>query len=169
MRLTDVLNEKFVNISLKGVNRDECIKELIDKVMTDQTIKSADSIFEAVLEREKIMTTGVGNGIAIPHCKHSDRPGPSLKAGTHPRQPATEALPDWHLSALSSRESQRCGIQSFHGQRCGLLCPLHRMQAGLNAGKERLSGPRPSCRRGYLCAPVEEVSRTQNMYLLPHQ
>jgi len=74
MRLTDVLNEDFVNISLSGKNRDECIKELIDKLADAQSINSAESIFDAVLEREKIMTTGVGNGIAIPHCKHSDSP-----------------------------------------------------------------------------------------------
>ena len=74
MRLTDVLNENLVNISLAGTNRDECIKELIDILAAAQTINNAASIFEAVLEREKIMTTGVGNGIAIPHCKHADSP-----------------------------------------------------------------------------------------------
>jgi fructose-specific phosphotransferase system IIA component len=74
MRLTDVLNENLVNISLAGTNRDECIKELIDKLAAAQTINNAESIFEAVLERERIMTTGVGNGIAIPHCKHTDSP-----------------------------------------------------------------------------------------------
>lgn len=81
MRLTDVLNEDFVNISLSGTNRDECIKELIDKLATAQTINSANNIFDAVLEREKIMTTGVGNGIAIPHCKHSDSPNFSVCLG----------------------------------------------------------------------------------------
>ena len=81
MRLTDVLNEDFVNISLAGKNRDECIRELIDKLATAQTIKRSDRIFDAVLEREKIMTTGVGNGIAIPHCKHSDSPDFSVCLG----------------------------------------------------------------------------------------
>jgi fructose-specific phosphotransferase system IIA component len=74
MRLTDVLNESLVNISLTGTNRDDCIKELIEKLAATQSIKDPESIFEAVLEREKIMTTGVGNGIAIPHCKHTDSP-----------------------------------------------------------------------------------------------
>ena len=74
MRLTDVLNEDFVNISLSGTNRDECIKELIEKLATAQKIINEENIFDAVLEREKIMTTGVGNGIAIPHCKHTDSP-----------------------------------------------------------------------------------------------
>ena len=74
MRLTDVLNENLVNISLAGTTRDDCIRELIDKLAAAESINNPDSIFEAVLEREKIMTTGVGNGIAIPHCKHTDSP-----------------------------------------------------------------------------------------------
>jgi fructose-specific phosphotransferase system IIA component len=85
MRLTDVLNENLVSISLAGTNRDECIKELIDILADAQTIKNADSIFEAVLEREKIMTTGVGNGIAIPHCKHTESPEFAVCLGIHTR------------------------------------------------------------------------------------
>jgi fructose-specific phosphotransferase system IIA component len=85
MRLTDVLNEDLVNISLTGTNRDECIKELIDRLATARSLKSVDSIFDAVLEREKIMTTGVGNGIAIPHCKHTDSPEFAVCLGIQPK------------------------------------------------------------------------------------
>ena len=85
MRLTDVLNEDYINISLNGKNRDDCIKELIEKLANAETIKSTDTIFDAVLEREKIMTTGVGNGIAIPHCKHSDSPEFSVCLGIQPK------------------------------------------------------------------------------------
>ena len=74
MRLTDVLNEDQINISLKSNTRDDCIRELISKLVETKIITNEKSIFNAVLEREKIMTTGVGNGIAIPHCKHEDSP-----------------------------------------------------------------------------------------------
>ena len=85
MRLTDVLNENLVNISLDGTSRDACIRELIDKLVDTETIINVDSIFEAVLEREKIMTTGVGNGIAIPHCKHADSPEFAVCLGIQPK------------------------------------------------------------------------------------
>lgn len=74
MRLTDVLNEELINISLKGETRDDCINELIERLAETKMVTKSQLIFDAVLEREKIMTTGVGNGIAIPHCKHSESP-----------------------------------------------------------------------------------------------
>ena len=74
MRLTDVLAEELIKIPLTGKNRDACIHELIELLVGKNKINNRDSIFSAVLEREKIMTTGVGNGIAIPHCKHPDSP-----------------------------------------------------------------------------------------------
>jgi fructose-specific phosphotransferase system IIA component len=83
MRLTDVLKNELIKIPLLGKNKDECIKELIDNLEDNQTIKSTKSIFNAVLEREKIMTTGVGNGIAIPHCKHTDSPEFAVGLGVH--------------------------------------------------------------------------------------
>jgi fructose-specific phosphotransferase system IIA component len=85
MRLTDVLNENLVNISLDGTSRDACIRELIDILADTEAIQNVDSIFEAVLEREKIMTTGVGNGIAIPHCKHVDSPEFAVCLGIQPK------------------------------------------------------------------------------------
>ena len=74
MRLTDVLRKDLVKIPLEGSTRDECIRELIDCLTANNLIKDKKVIFKAVLDRENIMTTGVGNGIAIPHCKHEQSP-----------------------------------------------------------------------------------------------
>jgi fructose-specific phosphotransferase system IIA component len=81
MRLTDVLTVELIKIPLSGADRDACIHELIELLAGKNKIKNTDSIFKAVLEREKIMTTGVGNGIAIPHCKHADSPEFSVCLG----------------------------------------------------------------------------------------
>jgi len=84
MRLTDVINEQLINISISSTNRNDCIKELIDILAKTETIKNSKSVYEAVMEREKIMTTGVGNGIAIPHCKHEDSPDFAVCLGIKP-------------------------------------------------------------------------------------
>lgn len=70
-KLSEVLDFDTVKIPLEGVSRDEVIKELIEILQPKGVFEDKEEIFKAVMERERIMTTGVGNGIAIPHCKHS--------------------------------------------------------------------------------------------------
>ena len=79
MRLNDVLKKEHIQIPLQTDERDKAIKELIDLMGTQ--INNLDQAFEAVLEREKIMTTGVGNGIAIPHCKNQSCPDFTVALG----------------------------------------------------------------------------------------
>ncbi len=85
MQLTDLLSEENILMPLKGKTRDECIHELIDALNKKDLLADADKAFEAIIEREKLMTTGVGNGIAIPHCKHSSCPNFAVAMGIHPQ------------------------------------------------------------------------------------
>ena len=84
MRLTDVLHKDLIKIPLAGKDRDATIKELIKVLKGKNSITNEKSIFLAVIDREKIMTTGVGNGIAIPHCKHQDSPDFAVSLGINP-------------------------------------------------------------------------------------
>ena len=84
MRLTDVLHKDLIKIPLSGKDRDASIKELIKVLLGKKSITNEKSIFQAVIDREKIMTTGVGNGIAIPHCKHQDSPDFAVALGINP-------------------------------------------------------------------------------------
>jgi len=81
MRLTDILQSEHIIMPLKSADRDGAIKELVDTLKNNEQITDADKAFEAVLEREKLMTTGVGNGIAIPHCKDSSCPNFAVALG----------------------------------------------------------------------------------------
>jgi PTS system fructose-specific IIC component len=83
MRLTDVLKKELIKIPLEGTTRNACIQELIECLSVNNLINNNDAIFKAVLDRENIMTTGVGNGIAIPHCKHEASPEFAVCLGIH--------------------------------------------------------------------------------------
>ncbi|HGY55676.1 MAG TPA: PTS sugar transporter subunit IIA [Caldithrix abyssi] len=85
MRLTDILKESHVLMPLKSDERDDAIRALIDILDQNQLLSDKEKAFQAVLEREKIMTTGVGNGIAIPHCKDSSCPNFAVALGLHPK------------------------------------------------------------------------------------
>jgi len=90
MRLTDILLESHIKVQFDSNNRDDSIRELIE--MLGEEITNADDAYDAVLEREKIMTTGVGNGIAIPHCKHTSCPSFAAALGIHPKGLEFEAI-----------------------------------------------------------------------------
>ena len=83
MRLTDILLTKNVQIPLKSNDRNGCIKNLISMLTENNLISDSNQAYNAVLEREQIMTTGVGNGIAIPHCKHNSCPNFAVALGIH--------------------------------------------------------------------------------------
>jgi len=85
MRLTDILPESQILMPLKTEDRDASIQALIDLLDQNQLLADKEKAFHAVLEREKIMTTGVGNGIAIPHCKDNSCPNFAVALGLHPK------------------------------------------------------------------------------------
>ena len=69
MKLVELLKNDFLVSDLKGQNKEEVINELIDLFKDDERINDIEKVRSAVLEREKIMSTGVGKGFAIPHGK----------------------------------------------------------------------------------------------------
>ena len=72
MRLTDIIDEQCIKIPLQKKSKKGLIKELVDLLSEAGKIENGDAILESVLEREALMSTGVGNGVAIPHAKSSD-------------------------------------------------------------------------------------------------
>jgi fructose-specific phosphotransferase system IIA component len=69
MKITDVLEEQFVRTNLPGTSKEEIIDSMIRLVGNSQNVLDKEKVRQAIFEREKIMSTGVGNGFAIPHGK----------------------------------------------------------------------------------------------------
>ena len=69
MKLTDLINEKTIIAEFKSHNKTEIINELIDLFKDDPRVLDIEKVRQTVLEREKIMSTGVGKNFAIPHGK----------------------------------------------------------------------------------------------------
>lgn len=69
MKLTDLITEKTIIPEFKSKNKTDIINELIDLFKDDPRVKNLEKVRDTVLEREKIMSTGVGKNFAIPHGK----------------------------------------------------------------------------------------------------
>lgn len=67
MELREFFNKDAVNLHLKGETNDEILKELIGLLELDE--KSESILFKMLKRRENLGSTGIGRGIAIPHCR----------------------------------------------------------------------------------------------------
>ncbi len=69
MKIGDILTEEMVVTQLQGTTKNEIIDAMIDLVGKSPKVIDKQKVRDAIFEREEIMSTGVGNGFAIPHGK----------------------------------------------------------------------------------------------------
>ena len=80
MRITDLLSEKAINLHGKANSKEEAIIQLVDLMVENENINDKEAYKQAVLKREEEGTTGIGEGIAIPHGKTNAVEKPGLAA-----------------------------------------------------------------------------------------
>lgn len=71
MQLVDVLKENMIFLNFEANNKEEAIEKFINSLDKTGTIKEPNALKDALLEREKLGTTGIGQGIAMPHARSS--------------------------------------------------------------------------------------------------
>jgi len=69
MDLNTILNENLVTVRLAGSTKREVIENLLDMLMTTGKVTDRQEALECILQREEKMSTGIENGVAIPHGK----------------------------------------------------------------------------------------------------
>jgi nitrogen PTS system EIIA component len=67
MRLRDFIADTAVSLELQGTTQDAILEELVRLLQQDE--RSAQTLLRIVRRREALGSTGVGRGIAIPHCR----------------------------------------------------------------------------------------------------
>ncbi|VAX22418.1 PTS IIA-like nitrogen-regulatory protein PtsN [hydrothermal vent metagenome] len=69
MKIVDFLKKENCTASLSSTEKDGVLKELTALLVKNNEISDSDEIFNALMEREKLGSTGIGERIAIPHAK----------------------------------------------------------------------------------------------------
>lgn len=69
MKVSEILSKEFIIAELNSIDKESAINELIDLFKNDSRVDDIEKVRQAILDREKIMSTGVGKGFAIPHGK----------------------------------------------------------------------------------------------------
>ncbi len=71
MKITDFLCKKAITTNIKSVKKEDVIRELVDTLVNSGEVEKRcrNKLFEALMARESLGSTAIGQGIAIPHAK----------------------------------------------------------------------------------------------------
>jgi mannitol/fructose-specific phosphotransferase system IIA component (Ntr-type) len=69
MKLVNYLRPEYIAIGLKAGSKDDLLNAMVDLAAKNPLVKDKEKVSAAIHERERIMSTGVGKGFAIPHGK----------------------------------------------------------------------------------------------------
>ena len=69
MKIVDFLNEKAISADLKSTTKEGVIRELVDLLAKAEGIKNKEDLVKVLLSREALGSTGIGQGVGIPHGK----------------------------------------------------------------------------------------------------
>jgi PTS system nitrogen regulatory IIA component len=85
MKLTEILSAKLVLPLLKGTSKEAVLHELADRMAAEHPDIDADRLVEVLWERERLGSTAIGDGIAIPHGKLPGLHSVLAAFGRHPK------------------------------------------------------------------------------------
>ncbi|MDQ0492379.1 fructose-specific PTS transporter subunit EIIC [Paenibacillus brasilensis] len=80
-KLTDIVTMDLINLNLEGITQDAVVDEMIGALEKTGAVSSANDFKQAILDREKESSTGIGMNIAIPHGKSEAVLKPSVVFG----------------------------------------------------------------------------------------
>ena len=69
MKISDILSPDVIEINLDAADKDDSIKKIIDISTRTGRILDLNQVTDVIFERERLVSTGVGKGFAIPHGK----------------------------------------------------------------------------------------------------
>lgn len=100
MRLLDYLDRGCVSVSLTPDGKEGTLRQLVDLVVASGMVDDPDRVIDALRRREEVVSTAIGNGIAIPHADLPEIETPRLGLGIVPEGVDFDALDEEPVFAI---------------------------------------------------------------------
>ena len=81
MKLSDILDQNNIITAIKASNKNGVIEELVEVMVENHSYLQKDELIKVLLERERLGSTGIGDGVAIPHGKFPGISEPIISFG----------------------------------------------------------------------------------------
>lgn len=85
MKLTEILTEEFVIPHLQAGDKSKALEEMANLLHEKNLVQDGGQVLKALLEREKLGSTGIGFNVAIPHAKVKDIQNMAVVFGRSPK------------------------------------------------------------------------------------
>ena len=69
MKIQNLLIQDMILLGLESVEREEVLKEMVGFLKKRNRIMKEKNLYEKLTQRERLGSTAIGEGVAIPHCK----------------------------------------------------------------------------------------------------
>ena len=120
--VASILDPGAISLSIQGKKKPEIIRELVELLGATGVVKDVEAVAAEVLAREELATTGIGSGIAIPHCLSAEVTDTSLAFG--------RKIPGAKFDAVDKQPVQlfflMVGLPGAHNEHLRLLSKLSR-------------------------------------------
>ncbi len=126
MVLAELIKPAFVQIGGPPLSKDEMIRSMVEPLVDAGIVDSVSKVTRALLERERVMSTGVGGGVALPHAQ-SAAVREFAVAVAKPREPID-------FQALDEKPVQLIFLTVGPEDRTGLMRVLTRISRLLYTG-----------------------------------
>jgi len=100
VRLPDILNESSIRLDIQETEKNAVIRTLVRPLVEAGVVTDAGRMEEDILARERVMSTGIGGGIAVPHAQSPGATRLALALGRVARPIDFEALDERPVNLL---------------------------------------------------------------------
>lgn len=130
--IRSTLDPRCISLDLSGKRKPEIISELVQLLVDAGRITDGEKIRQLVLEREAMMSTGIGDGIAVPHCLAPGIESTMIAFGRHAKGAKFDAVDKKPVRLFFLM----VGPDGGHSQHLRLLSKLSRLlhDDGLKSG-----------------------------------
>jgi fructose-specific phosphotransferase system IIA component len=68
-RISAILDSSCIRLNLDVADKDDCLRKVVDLVAATGKVRDMERLHAVIVDRERLMSTGIGNSVALPHGK----------------------------------------------------------------------------------------------------
>ncbi len=68
-RISTILDPSSIRLNLDVADKDDCLRKVVDLVAATGKVRDMNRLHAVIVDRERLMSTGIGNSVALPHGK----------------------------------------------------------------------------------------------------